>query len=271
MEVNAKMNINGSRIVQSMRLQLFGGAATNPIKKTDLRDSFDGKLLSSHDSEWHQFCRVFEAQTSTLVGEGGVNIGDMRALFSITRSLQPKRILEVGTHLGFSTSVFAAALEAGGSRDSIITTVDIADVNSRETQPWRKSGSMVSPYELCKHVAPSITVRFEVDDSVSFMSKAEDKFDLVFLDGSHDADAVFNELNSLHAILAADSTVLLHDYFPGGRPLWSNNHVIYGPYLAAKKFFLKSPSGVTISSLSPLPWETKLNSRNTSLAYLHHG
>lgn len=264
------MNINGSRIIQQARLELFGGKSKNSLLKSKVMASFDKSLLNCPKNEWENFEADFERLTSTLIGEGGVNIGDMRALYSISRGLEPLRVLEVGTHLGFSTSVIAAALQAAGAHKSIITTVDISDVNCSQAQHWLKSGSGISPTDLCNNLAPNIQIDFEIATSVDFIANSEAEFDFVFLDGSHDADVVFKELSLLGPILSDNSFILLHDYFPNGKPLWSNNHVIYGPYLASEKFLKAQDAHLQMSSLSPLPWETKLGSCNTSLACITH-
>ena len=57
---------------------------------------------------------------------GGVNPGDRRLLYQLTRRLKPRNVLEIGTHVGASTMHIAAA------KPRSITTVDIVDVNAPE-------------------------------------------------------------------------------------------------------------------------------------------
>src|SRR5262245_47449179 len=72
---------------------------------------------------WH----ADHAAIKELFGEddksGGINPGDRRALYYLTRALAPENILEVGTHIGASTLYLARALAANGK--GRITTVDI--------------------------------------------------------------------------------------------------------------------------------------------------
>jgi predicted O-methyltransferase YrrM len=52
-------------------------------------------------------------------------------------ALNPRKVLEVGTHIGASTIYIAAALKRlneGGK----LTTVDIIDVNHPEQGSWKK-------------------------------------------------------------------------------------------------------------------------------------
>jgi predicted O-methyltransferase YrrM len=42
-------------------------------------------------------------------GTGGVNPGDRRAIYALIRKLEPRRVLEVGTHVAASTASIALA------------------------------------------------------------------------------------------------------------------------------------------------------------------
>ena len=86
-----------------------------------------------------------------------------------------------------------------------------------------------------------------------------------FLDGSHLAATVYRELPRALRRLAPDGVLLLHDYFPGGRPLWQSGAVIRGPYLAARRL-LSEGWPIKLQPLGRLPWPTKLGSNVTSLA-----
>jgi cephalosporin hydroxylase len=79
-------------------------------------------------SEWSA---VQEQLDKLKVGDkaGAVNPGDRRAIYYLTRALKPKSVLEVGTHLGASTAMFALALRDSGVTSPKLTTVDLLDVN----------------------------------------------------------------------------------------------------------------------------------------------
>ena len=262
------MNLNGSKLFQKLRLALVNQKPNPGIQVNQITEVLDKEFLKHNNEDWEDFKKQFEDITSTIVGDGGVNIGDMRAIFAIVGNLGPKRVLEVGTHLGFSTSVIAKALELNGHKDSTITSVDISDVNNPDAKAWLKSGSQASPKDICRLTAPNIKIEFVTESSVNYFNNSDADFDFVFLDGSHDADTVYKELIALGRVLRENSFVLLHDYFPAGKPLWSNNNVIFGPYLACERLLKESSSPLKAQSLSPLPWGTKLGSQNTSLAYI---
>lgn len=68
-------------------------------------------------------------------------------------------------------------------------------------------------------------------------------------------------------LLNKDGVILLHDYFPGLKPLWSDDGVIAGPWLAVNR--LKNEGAkLSVIPIGKVPWKTKLNSNVTSLALL---
>ena len=90
---------------------------------------------------------------------------------------------------------------------------------------------------------------------------------MIFLDGLHDADMVYREVPLAVKLLNPGGLILLHDFFPNLKPLWSDGKVVPGPWLAIER--LRS-EGVPIRAqpLGKLPWPTKLGSNVTSLSYL---
>ncbi len=195
-----------------------------------------------------------------LVHNGeGVNPGDRRAIAALVTHLRPRNVLEIGTNVGSSTLTLAATLASTSAR---ITTVDIVDVNDPLARRWEKYGAPRSPSANVNGLAP---VTFVVDDSLSYLARTEEQYDFIFLDGSHLAATLYRELPLALQRLAPDGVLLLHDYFPEGRPLWKNGEVIVGPYLAVRRL-LKEGWPIKVVPLGRLPWSTKLGSHATSLA-----
>jgi hypothetical protein len=61
--------------------------------------------------------------------------------------------------------------------------------------------------------------------------------------------------------------ILLHDFFPGLRPLWPDGKVIDGPQLAVQQL-QRAGWPLDVLPLGDLPWPTKLGTSKTSLALL---
>lgn len=200
-------------------------------------------------------------------GTGGVNIGDRKALFFLIRHFKPRHILEIGTHIGASTLHIALALSQEAYKDFHLTSVDLLDVNNEETKPWLKYDSAFSPRQMIADFNLEKHVDFINCSSIAFLSDCNQKFDFIFLDGSHSADVVYQEVPLALNLLKKDGVILLHDYFPDMKPLWSNKKVIPGPYLAIKKLQSEG-ANLKVLPLGKLPWSTKYNSNITSLALL---
>ena len=83
--------------------------------------------------------------------------------------------------------MFSVALENGGH----LTTVDIVDANGRDG-PARTLGCE-TPAELIRKTGRD-NVTFVTSRSTGFLRTCNDRFDLVFLDGAHEADVVYQEV-----------------------------------------------------------------------------
>jgi predicted O-methyltransferase YrrM len=213
----------------------------------------------------------------------GVNPGDRRALYYLSRALRPARVLEVGTHIGASTVHIAAALRANDSdRDAAkgtvsdagvpgrdagatLTTVDIQDVNDLGTRPWIHCGSRHAPAEMIARMGVAAGVKFVTQPSLAYLAAPGERFDLIFLDGDHSAATVYRELPAALRRLRPGGLVLLHDYFPDGAPLWPGEAAIAGPGLGVDRL-RREGAGLEVLPLGELPWPTKLGAKVTSLA-----
>lgn len=225
---------------------------------------------------YRQELEVFEKEIDLLSipqEAGGVNPGDRHAIYSLVRHLQPRLVLEVGTHIGASTICIATALrtmqwlEPETETLFRLVTVDNRDVNDSVSKPWLKFGAKYAPMDMLKRMGCDDFVRFVCSDSLDFFSKTQEKFDLIFLDGSHASSIVYQEVPAALRLLNPNGHILLHDYFPDLRPLWSNGAVVPGPYLATRRLEDEG-ADIEILPLGKLPWRTKLGSQVTSLALL---
>jgi predicted O-methyltransferase YrrM len=198
---------------------------------------------------------------------GGVNTGDQRAIAYLIWHFKPIRILEIGTHIGCSTVHLSVAQRELNRQELIknIVTVDIRDVNDVQKKPWLEYKSQMSPLELLRQVGCENNVEFCCQPSVEYLTNCKDKFDFIFLDGGHSASLVYQELPLAIQLLNKNGLVLLHDYFPSNKPMWSNNVVIPGPYLATQRL-IQNGIQIKILPLGKLPWQTKHGSNYTSLA-----
>jgi predicted O-methyltransferase YrrM len=203
-----------------------------------------------------------------------VNPGDRRALFYLITAFRTRRVLEIGTGVGASTAHIAVAmkeLDAEGSHLEPLSfvTVDIQDANDFDSSYWKVLGLDHSPQATLEALGTASFTMFLTSDSVQYLTAATyaEKFDLIFLDGDHAAAKAYEEVPLALNHLCEGGVIILHDYFPNNRPLWSNNSVVPGPFLAIDRL-CREGSNMKVEPLGELPWPTKLGSHVTSLAVL---
>ena len=222
------------------------------------------RWLQSADEAWAEWSNRL-AQASPPLMAGSVSPGEQRALFALVSALQPKHVLEVGTHLGGSTIALAAALESNGSGS--LTTVDIMDVNREDRSPWPGTKRGEVPQVRLQQLGLSHRVSFVQGPALEVLSSWSDPLDLVFLDGSHEPKHVYAEIARVSHRLRAPAYVVLHDYFPARQPIGANQNFLSGPHDAVQRL-LREETWVSIVSLNPLPWPSVGASHATTLAII---
>jgi predicted O-methyltransferase YrrM len=258
----------GSKVdLYKIRKQSCDGSSLADVSQIN----FDGLF---HSRAFQEELAAIEDQVRPLAipeESGGINPGDRRAIYCLVRHLAPRSMLEVGTHIGVSTLYSALALKKLRAINPEIpynlVSVDIRDVNDHVSTPWRQYGSERSPVEMLQQMGCEDLVTFVVMNSLEFFPKSYQRYNLIFLDGSHSSATVYEEVPAALTVLAPGGYILLHDYFPNLRPLWSNGAVVPGPFLATQRLE-KEGAAIKVLPLGDLPWATKLRSNVTSLAVL---
>lgn len=220
--------------------------------------------FSEFESDWEASHSAIARETTPDLVPEAVSPGDRKALYRMVRNFRPRRVLEIGTHVGMSTYYLAKALEANGGGE--ITTVDVLDVNS-EAGAWRNVGLRKPPSRIVESLGLGDMVTFVVAPAAKFLETDTGPYDLIFLDGDHSAAAVYNEVIRSLGMLNPRGLILLHDFFPDGARLFEKFVVIHGPYLAFNRLRHENPA-LEVVPFSPLPWTTLPESNNTSLAAL---
>lgn len=245
----------------------------NPLTDEALAEIFNRMEIRQ---EWAQIedvlmrlCQIEDGKTD------GVNPGDRRALWYLIKGFRPRSVLEIGTHVGASTLHIAAALQSNARKEPSIAprlvTVDVEDVNDEVSGYWKRYALQASPKTMVQSIGCEAFVHFVTDSSLTYLDGSNERYDFIFLDGDHFAMTVYQEIPRALNILTRAGLILLHDYFPENRPLWSNGSIVPGPYVAVTRL-RREGAAIRVIPLGDLPWDTKLNSRTTSLALIaRHG
>jgi predicted O-methyltransferase YrrM len=93
-----------------------------------------------------------------------------RLLSMLSKLIQPKRILEIGTFTGYATLCLAEGLD----QDGIIDTIEI----NREYETIIKKGISNSPYKS--------KINLHFGNALTLLDQLKETYDLVFIDASKD-------------------------------------------------------------------------------------
>lgn len=259
-------------IRERLRLQV---TPQRPASADRLRRLADADIRAAlDDPAARRDCDAFVARFVRLGFSGlpaGANLGDRRALFHLVHHFRPRRVLEIGTCNGSSTAFMAGALAAvdadGEAGPTRLVTVDITDVNDPPTGYWKRAGLPWSPREILAQLGLDPLVRFESEGSDALLREIEETFDFVFIDGDHSAPGVYRDAAGVLRHLSDGAIVMLHDYYPQGRPIWDGEPALPGTSAAADRL-QREIQGLAIRPVVRVPWPTKKGTDLTSLAVM---
>lgn len=240
---------------------------TRPLRKLTASelDAFlrDDAIAEHWKGDIARIATVFE------VGDVGdaVNPGDRRALYHLVAALRPSRVLEIGTNIGGSTLALSQALSTHAAEDASLTTLDIVDVNDKASAEAAGLRLTRTPAENLELLGLSRRVTFLAQPALEFMAATDQRFDFILVDGDHAAPSVYKEVAAALHVLAPDGVVVMHDYYPEKRGIYSDGNIITGPFEAVSRLESENPT-LSVLPLGALPWETKLGTNVTTLALL---
>jgi predicted O-methyltransferase YrrM len=194
-------------------------------------------------------------------------------LYFLVRALEAGSVLEIGTHLGCSAGFISLAMarnrELGKVEAQRLVTIDAVDVNHPDPNIsfWRKTGTPLSPTEFIKEIGCGDMVEFVTSDSVEFLKSCEETFDFIFVDGSHDARDVYQELSEVFRLVKPGGIIALHDYNPlygAWEPL---DRTIPGPFLAVQRFVKEGTKFHIVPVVVPW-WPSEAAPRQLNLVLL---
>lgn len=140
---------------------------------------------------------------------GSVEVEVGRLWRALTRLLRPRRVLETGTHLGYSTTCIALALREMSAIDGLSREVVSMDC---AMMPHLWEGHDVAKFVRWMHTSSIDAVNMR--DARVF---GTGMFDLLVLDSDHAYETIIFELIAFEPLLRPGGAILLHDslYFDG--------------------------------------------------------
>jgi len=156
-----------------------------------------------------------------LMDGGGTSLSELLILAAVTRILQPKKVFEIGTFNGRTTSTFIlnAALDAN------VFSLDLPPDASSDPEGKVADAMIDSDVDLVKHrklarfvYELKLESHFQqlLGDSMKFdPAPHRESVDLGFVDGAHALAFVKNDTEKMAVMMKPNGIVLWHDY--GGR------------------------------------------------------
>lgn len=155
----------------------------------------------------------------------------MPRLAQLIAQLKPKRLLTIGALFGTSESYL---LQCCGGRE-FLETITICDLDIEDYNPNRDNGSLIYR-NICGTQYGAFQGVFTHFRGGSRWPEVRRRvagcapYDLVFVDGEHSAEAVYDDNNLAAECLAPGGTILVHDTslmsssVPAGWDKWCKDH-----------------------------------------------
>ncbi len=132
-------------------------------------------------------------------------------LFRLVRDLEAGRILELGTNLGVAAAYLRLGLDLNGA-GTLVTL---------EGDPTLASAAQTTLQALSPQ--PSVVVPGRFQDTLPDVLNTHGPFDLVFIDGHHEAEAAYRYVQQIKPYLLPRACIVLDDVEPWTntvRPAW---------------------------------------------------
>lgn len=132
---------------------------------------------------------------------GQSDVGTRDLLYCYCINLRPKRVLELGTHMGFAAVVIAAALQRNGYGR-------LYSVEPHEPHRAIARRSLVEA-GLGAHV--ELVDGLSTDHSVQEKLRALAPFDIIYIDADHSFEAAYQDIALCAELIGDNGIMILHD------------------------------------------------------------
>lgn len=169
----------------------------------------DPPALLAHEATYDFTTGGYRTAPGEPISYGSVEVEVGRLWRSFTRLLRPRRVLETGTHLGYSTTCIALALREMTAIDSLSREVVSMDC---ALLPHLWENHDVARFIRWMHTSSIDAVNLR-DPRIY----TGEPFDLLVLDSDHAYETIIFELIAFEPLLRPGGAILLHDslYFDG--------------------------------------------------------
>lgn len=132
---------------------------------------------------------------------GHSDVGIQNMLYSEILNSRPRRVLEIGTHIGTAAVIMGRALARNGY-GKLLTL-----------EPQAHYQQVASTYLEAADVGSfaEIVPMFSYQPECQERLRQEAPFDLIFIDGAHEYEAALHDISMCYALLRDNGLLILHD------------------------------------------------------------
>lgn len=133
--------------------------------------------------------------------QGNSDVGVQNLLYTMAVSLRPRRVLEIGTHIGTGAVIIGHALKTNGY-GKLLTLEPASHYQAAAAAHVRQAG-------VADHV--EILPFFSHDAPCRERLAAEAPFELIFVDGAHDYAAFKHDMAMAAELICDNGIIVCHD------------------------------------------------------------
>jgi predicted O-methyltransferase YrrM len=145
--------------------------------------------------------RVLDAIHEHPDSPGHSDVGIQNLLYTEILNTRPRRVLEIGTHIGTAAVIMATALEQNGY-GKLLTLEPQEHFRNIAHEHVRLAG-------LDHRV--EILPCFSYEEECRERLRGEAPFEVIFIDGAHEYEAALFDIELCYGLLADNGAMLLHD------------------------------------------------------------
>lgn len=157
--------------------------------------AFDGSLTS-----W-RVARTLRKMAAGREAAGHSDKGVQNLIFTLAVSLRPRRVLEIGTHIGMGSVIIGHALKSNGYGKLI--TLEPAGHYQKIAARYINAARVADFVQIVPH--------FSHEDCCKELLWTEAPYELIFIDGAHDYAAASHDIALCAELLCTNGMMVLHD------------------------------------------------------------
>lgn len=207
---------------------------------SDFAGDARGWVVEASSDGDSRLTRVHGVMEADDIRPGFSDVGTHNLLSTLTLNLRPRRVLEIGTHIGTATVVIASALRTNGYGK--LYTIEPQDLQRERAAGYAEAAGLTDRIEFLAGLSHQPETKALLQELAPF--------EIIFIDGSHEYDHIRHDLDFCYALLRDNGFLVLHDVGQSSAEVDSSGKG--GPRRAMHDFLAAQPDASGIFFEYPL-------------------